>query len=91
MLLYCNGLGPVNNQPADGALASSTELSTTTTTPTVTIGGKKAQVLFSGLAPGFPGLYQINVIVPADAPTGAQPLIVTIGGVASPAATLPVM
>ena len=91
VLLYCNGLGPVNNQPADGALASSTALSTTTTTPTVTIGGKKAQVLFSGLAPGFPGLYQINVIVPADAPTGAQPVIVTIGGVASPAATLPVM
>ena len=90
VLLYCNGLGPVSNQPADGDLAPSTTLSTTPTTPTVTIGGKGAQVLFSGLAPGFPGLYQLNVIVPADAPTGSQPVIVTIGGVSSPAATLPV-
>ncbi len=90
VLLYCNGLGPVNNQPADGAPALSSPLSTTTTLPAVTIGGKAAVVAFSGLAPGFPGLYQLNVTVPVDAPTGMQAVIVTIGGVASPAATLPV-
>ena len=39
VLLYCNGLGPVNNQPADGALARSSPLSTTTTRPAVAIGG----------------------------------------------------
>jgi len=40
-------------------------------------------VQFCGLAPGFVGLYQLNVSVPADAPTGVQPLIIRAGGVAS--------
>jgi len=36
----------------------------------VGIGGRGAQVLFSGLAPGFIGLYQINVLIAEDAPVG---------------------
>ena len=53
------------------ALAS--PLSETTTTPVVTIGGAvvpSSDVLFSGLAPGFPSLYQVNVKVPTNAQTG---------------------
>jgi uncharacterized protein (TIGR03437 family) len=38
--------------------------------PTVTIGGVQASVSFSGLAPGFAGLYQVNTQVPAGAATG---------------------
>lgn len=78
--IYANGLGPVSNQPATGEPASSTKLSQTTTTPVVMVGGQPAQVLFSGLAPGFPGLYQLNVIVPASATAGQQKLTVSIGG-----------
>jgi minor extracellular serine protease Vpr len=89
LALYANGLGPVTNQPASGAPAlGGQNLAQTMTLPTVTIGGQQAQVLFSGLAPGFPGLYQINVTVPAGL-TGNQPITVAIGGVTSPAATLP--
>jgi uncharacterized protein (TIGR03437 family) len=29
--------------------------------PSVRIGGVAARVLYSGLSPGFPGLYQVNV------------------------------
>ena len=36
-------------------------------------------VLFAGLTPGFVGLYQINVIVPAEAPTGPS-VPLSIGG-----------
>ena len=81
--LYANGLGPVNNQPASGDAASLTTLSQTTTLPTVTIGGQNAQVGFSGLTPGLPGLYQLNVTVPPGIAAGTQPVVVSIGGATS--------
>jgi uncharacterized protein (TIGR03437 family) len=88
--LYANGLGPVANAPASGAPApGGANLATTTTQPVVMIGGQQAQVGFSGLAPGFPGLYQINATVPAGL-TGNQQVTVSIGGQTSPAVVLPV-
>jgi uncharacterized protein (TIGR03437 family) len=79
--IYCTGLGPVTNQPLTGVAASASLLSQTIFQPTVDIGGVPASILFSGLAPTFVGLYQINVQVPAGAPFGdAVPLIVSIGG-----------
>ena len=88
--IYANGLGPVDNQPASGEPSPSNPLARTMVTPSVTIGGSQAQVSFSGLAPFFVGLYQVNVVVPADAPTGVQPLVITSSGVASKPAMLPV-
>lgn len=88
---YCNGLGPVSNQPASGNPASATLLSSTTSPVTVSFGGVTANASFAGLAPGFPGLYQINVTVPASVtPGSAVPVSITVGGATSPQATLPV-
>ena len=62
--------------PGDGS-----KLYVTNFTPTVTIGGVAASVEFSGLAPGFVGLWQINARLPANAPTGnAVPLIISVNG-----------
>ena len=62
-----------------------------TSTPVVTIGGVPAAVTFSGLAPGFVGLYQVNAEVPANARTGdAVPVALTIGGVTSNTVTIAV-
>jgi adhesin/invasin len=48
---------------------------------TATIGGVPAQVPFAGLAPGFIGLGQVNILVPQDAPKGdAVPLVLEING-----------
>jgi uncharacterized protein (TIGR03437 family) len=82
--IFCTGLGDVANRPALGSASPSAPLSTTLAKPTVTVGGVAATVQFSGLAPGYVGLYQVNVQVPATAPTGTQvPVAMTIGGVTS--------
>jgi uncharacterized protein (TIGR03437 family) len=87
--IYCTGLGPVVNPPATGAAASATELSPTIVPPAVTIGGVPANVLFSGLAPTFVGLYQINVEVPAGvSPGDAVAVAVSMGGAVSNTATV---
>jgi len=81
--LFINGLGKTTNQPASGEASPSENLSTTFAIPTVMIGGHNAPVQFSGLAPGLVGLYQVNVQIPMDAPSGIQPLTVSIGGTES--------
>jgi uncharacterized protein (TIGR03437 family) len=40
-----------------------------------------ANVVYKGLAPGFTGLYQFNVVVPPNPGSGAVPLTFTLGGV----------
>jgi uncharacterized protein (TIGR03437 family) len=87
VLIYCTGLGAVSSPPADGAAGNGQE---TTTTPTVTIGGTKAIVSFSGLAPTFVGLYQINSEVPAGLKAGNQAVVITLSGASSNSVLLPI-
>jgi uncharacterized protein (TIGR03437 family) len=90
VVVYATGLGPVSGAMVTGAPASSTSLQPTTPQPaTATLNGIPATVVFSGLAPGFIGLYQINVQVPANAATGSF-LTINIGGGRAPAVPLPV-
>ncbi len=86
--IFANSLGPVTNQPPSGSPAPSSPLATTVSVPVVQIGGVTATVQYSGLAPQFTGLYQINVLVPANAAVGSDAVTVSIGGVTSPAAFL---
>jgi uncharacterized protein (TIGR03437 family) len=89
--IYATGLGPVANPPATGSPASDTVLSPTAAEAAATIGGEEARVIFAGLAPGFVGLYQVNLEVPQNAPSGgAVELVVTIGEVESNAVTIAV-
>lgn len=55
VILYAAGLGPTDSS---GRVIDTVE---------VYIGERKAQVLFAGLMPGSPGVYQLNVIAPAPA------------------------
>lgn len=88
--LYATGIGTTNPVVADGQAAPSSPLAQDTGMPSVTIGGVEAQVLFSGLAPGFVALWQINVRIPDSLPTNAATTIRVSKGRTSLAATLTV-
>jgi len=57
--------------PADGSVIYST-----VALPEVLVGGIPARVVFSGLAPGFSGLYQVNIEIPAGVAAGDAVAIV---------------
>jgi len=64
--VYVDGLGAVFPAVNDGSPAPATTLSNTTNTIQASIGGNAATVGFAGLAPGYAGLYQVNLIVPSN-------------------------
>jgi len=95
LVIYATGAGKLNNAPTDGAAAPTTPPATTVATPTVTVGGAAATVQFSGLTPGFVGLLQINVQMPAVFPAVAGspptlPLVITFPGAAPGSSSAPV-
>ena len=79
--LFGTGQGPVSPAVADGEAAPTSPLATTVAVPTsdgatclisqpslcVAIGSTFGEILYSGLAPGFVGLWQLNVRIPANA------------------------
>jgi len=98
MVLYATGLGlatPGGNPngtplgigaipPLDGSV-----LYETPTTPVVTIGGVPAKVLYSGLAPGYPGEYQVDITVPSGVTSGDNvPVVLTILGASDSSTTI---
>jgi uncharacterized protein (TIGR03437 family) len=67
--MFLTGLGAVKPAVADGVAAPSNPLSNVALTAsqlTVYMNGQPAAVQFAGLAPGFSGLYQLNVTVPPN-------------------------
>ncbi len=86
--VFCTGLGQVTTPPDAGTAAGDTPLSTTLTQPTVTMDNLPAVVQFSGLAPGFVSLYQVNAQVPTGLGTGEHRLVISIGGVDSNPVTI---
>ena len=76
VVLYANGFGPIS--PAVVSSASS-QTGTLNPLPTVTIGGTPATVNFAGIN-GPPGLFQFNVVVPPNVPSGDNTLTATYNG-----------
>ncbi len=75
--IYLTGMGAVNPAVADGTAGTITTLYQTISDVAVLVAGQPAAVLFKGLAPGFPGLYQFNVTLPTFlGSTGSLPLAI---------------
>jgi uncharacterized protein (TIGR03437 family) len=81
VILYGTGVGPVAGAPADGQPASG---ESAPDLPTVLVAAADgtgtsafipATVTYSGLAPGFAGLWQINVLLPMEAQVGSNVVI----------------
>jgi len=92
IVVYCAGLGAVTPTVLSGTAAPPAgPVSNTNNTVTATIGGTSAVVQFAGLAPGYVGLYQVNMVVPATVAASATvPIVVTVNNVSSKTATIPV-
>jgi uncharacterized protein (TIGR03437 family) len=90
IIAYLTGSGPVSPAVADGAITPGDPLVSASSASSATVGSSPAHIAFAGLAPGFVGLVQVNVVVPSDLQTGDYPLAVTIGSETSNAATISV-
>jgi uncharacterized protein (TIGR03437 family) len=98
LVLYATGLGlttpggnPAGQPLAPGAIPpiNGSVLYETPTIPVVNIGGVSAKVFYSGLAPGYPGEYEIVVQVPAGVASGDDvPLSVSILGATDSSVTI---
>lgn len=81
--LYLTGLGAVTPAVPSGQPAPLSPLSHTVNPATAKIDAQELQVDFCGLAPGWAGLYQVNVFVPSDLQSGLRLLEVSISSSSS--------
>jgi uncharacterized protein (TIGR03437 family) len=77
--LFGTGFGPTNSTVTTGVVF--TGAYPTTNPVTVSLDGSPAEVLWSGLI--GPGLYQINIRIPASLSDGDKTVVATVGGVSS--------
>ncbi len=79
VIVYCTGLGAVQSPVATGAAATGADSTTNGVTVQMGSGKVNAPVAYAGLTPGFVGLYQINVVIPAGLTTsGATQVPITV-------------
>jgi uncharacterized protein (TIGR03437 family) len=91
VIVYLSGLGPVSPAIADGAAAPSSPFSLPTAMQvSATINGQAMTIDFLGLAPGYVGLGQANLVVPSGMAAGTYPVVITIGSGSSQAANITV-
>ena len=103
--LFGTGQGQVSPAVPDGFGAPGSPLASTVAVPTsdsktclttqpsvcVLVGSSLGNIQYSGLAPNYVGLWQINVQIPQDAPTSsAVPVRVIVNGTASNTVTVAV-
>jgi len=90
IVIFATALGPVSPIVPTNTLAPGDPLSHSVLTPTVTTAGQDSEVPFSGLAPGFIGLWQVNTVIPETTPSGPAELVLAVNNVAGKTVTVPV-
>jgi uncharacterized protein (TIGR03437 family) len=78
VVIYATGLGRTSPPVDSGVPAPYEPLAQAIVLPNVRLGGVALPVLYAGLVPGQIGVYQINVYVPAEVPSGMEiPLVIS--------------
>jgi uncharacterized protein (TIGR03437 family) len=80
--LYGIGFGPVTPTIDAGLIVQ--ETNALQAKLEITFAGTPATITYAGLAPGYVGLYQINLVVPTVTSGNAVPLAFTLNGAAGP-------
>jgi uncharacterized protein (TIGR03437 family) len=88
IILWGTGFGATNPATPAGVEAPSTAVYYTANPVSVTIGGVPATGVVAVLAPGFGGLYEVVVTVPAALANGDYAVVATVGGVSTAATTI---
>ena len=89
IVVFLTGQGPLSPTVPTGQAAPSSPLSLASLRATANIGRAAADVKFLGLTPGFVGLAQANIEVPAAAATGNEVVMfVSVDGQAGNTATV---
>lgn len=89
VVAYLTGSGRLDNPVATGTGAGSDPLSRPRAVVSATINNQPVEIAFAGMTPGFVGLTQVNLKIPNLA-AGNYPLVVTVNGEKSNAATVTV-
>ena len=82
VILYGTGFGVTDPVMSAGQLVD--KLANLVSPPQITVGGVSASVKFAGLIPGFAGLFQFNVELPATLADGDHKVTAQIGSVFAP-------
>jgi len=83
---YLTGLGLTDPAFPPGTLAG--QAASVAEPVSVSLNGtplSPGDVLYAGAAPGFAGLYQVNIRIPGSTPAGNLPITLSIGGTTTPA------
>lgn len=88
--LYASGLGALTTSVAEYAAAAGANV--TSVPVQVDVAGVQAEVRYAGAAPNFPGVYQINIVIPPSAGTSAGANVRIFEGYAQthPKVTIPI-
>jgi len=85
VLLFMNGLGTVTPAVGDGEAGPTSPLSNSDEAATLAVflddgvnSPAQANIMFAGLAPGFPGLYQVNFTLPQSGLANGDVLVAFI-------------
>ncbi len=89
IVVYANALGAVDPPLATGTPAPlDGTVVRTSNSVTAMVGGVDATVSFAGLVPGYPDLFQVNIIVPCHSDDSVQ-LTLSVAGRTSPPVKIP--